>query len=104
MRLSLLLCSMAGAGLSTGCAGKLPPRAPLLILPVAESLRAPCPRPVRPAAPSVGELAGFSIEQEAAISGCEALKEAAVQTIDAHNRLAAALAAGPKRRWWRGWR
>lgn len=52
--------------------------------------------------PSVGELAGFSVEQEAAISVCEMRKDAAVATIEAHNRLADAPAAS-KRPWWRRW-
>jgi len=54
----------------------------------------------------VGELAGFSVEQEAAISICEARKDAAILTMDAHNLLAAAMAQRreAKRPWWRAWR
>ena len=43
------------------------------------------------------------MEQEAAISICETRKDAAVQTIEAHNQLVSALAErlAPKRPWWR---
>ena len=71
------------------------------------SLREPCPRPARPDAPSAGQLAGFSVRQEAALSVCEGRKDAAVAVIDAVNswaaRLAAALATPPQRAWWRLW-
>ena len=83
-------------------AAPAPARPTPLTIPVAEILRAPCPRPPRPMSPSVGELAGFSVEQEAAISVCEMRKDAAVATIEAHNRLADAPAAS-KRPWWRRW-
>ncbi len=54
----------------------------------------------------MGELAGFSVEQEAAISGCELRKDAAVQVIDAYNATEEALSGNalePKRPWWRLW-
>lgn len=96
---------IAGAALLTGCATKPAPGPGRLIMAVPEVLRAPCPRPIRPAAPSVGELAGFSVEQEAAISGCELRKDAAVQVIDAYNATEEALSGAlePKRPWWRRW-
>lgn len=63
-------------------------------------LRAACPRPARPDNPTVGRLAGFSIEQEAAIAVCDARRGAAVAILDA-----AESAAEPKKRrqWWRVW-
>lgn len=71
------------------------------------ALREPCPRPDRPETPSAGQLAGFSVRQESALSVCEARKDAAVAVIDAVNayaaRLAAALAPGARRPWWRLW-
>ena len=51
-------------------------------------LRDPCPRPDRPAAPTVGELAAFSVRQEAAIGVCEARKDAVVALIDAQAKAA----------------
>lgn len=93
---------LAGPMLLTACASPAPATLAPLTIPVADILRAPCPRPPRPTSPSVSELAGFSVEQEAAISVCEMRKDAAVTTIDAHNRLASASAAS-RRPWWRRW-
>ena len=71
---------------------------------MAATLRAPCPRPDRPGAPDVGALAAFSLAQEAAISVCEARKDAAVAVIDAGDAAATALARPAARRpWWRVW-
>jgi hypothetical protein len=50
----------------------------------------------------VGELAGFSVEQEAAILVCEARKDAAVLIMDAYGGVAAKPEV--KRRWWEIWR
>ena len=102
-----LTCCAAGLLASTACATRPGPTAPPppLQAQVAASLREPCPRPDRPAAPGVGELAAFSVRQESALSVCEARKDAAVAVIDAFdaaaNRLAAALA--PKKPWWSRW-
>ena len=63
-------------------------------------LRAACPRPDKPAAPDAGALAAFSLRQEAAISVCEARKDAAVAVIDAADAALASLAK-PAPRWWR---
>lgn len=70
---------------------------------MASVLRDPCPRPDRPAAPSVGELAAFSVRQEAALVVCEARKDAAVALIDAQAALIArpASVAAKARPWWR---
>lgn len=98
-------CWIAGLAPLTGCATKPPLETAALILPVSETLRGPCRRPIRPQAPSVGELAGFSVEQEAALSACEGRKDAAVQVIDAHNAAAVELERrlAYRRPWWRVW-
>ena len=64
-------------------------------------LRDPCPRPDRPSAPTLGVLAVFSVRQEAALSTCEARKDAAVALLDAE--AAALRPPPPKRPWWRVW-
>ena len=70
---------------------------------MAAVLREPCPRPDRPQAPTLGALAVFSVRQEAALSTCEARKDAAVALVDA--AAASVLAPSPKvkRPWWRVW-
>ncbi len=78
----------AGLLASTACATRPPPPAALPPIPVAQVLRDPCPRPDRPPAPNVGELAAFSVRQEAAIGVCEARKDAAVALIDAQAKAA----------------
>jgi hypothetical protein len=47
---------------------------------------------------TVGDLAAFSVRQEAALSACDARRAALVETVDAHNRLAASAQAKPTRR------
>jgi len=47
----------------------------------------------------VGDLAGFSIQQEAALSVCEARKDAAVSVLDAINAMLKRVAETPRRRW-----
>ena len=66
-------------------------------------LRAPCPRPDRPPAPDAGALAAFSLRQEAAISVCEARKDAVVAVVDAGNAALSALAKPAPRRWRLPW-
>ena len=66
-------------------------------------LRSACPRPDRPATPDAGALAAFSLRQEAAISVCEARKDAAVTVIDAGNAALASLAKPAARRWRLPW-
>ncbi len=83
-----LMCCATGLSASTACATRPPPPALLPPIPVAQVLREPCPRPDRPAAPTVGELAAFSVRQEAALGVCEARKDAAVTLIDAQSRAA----------------
>ncbi len=84
---------------STACATRPPTLAPPLQLPVAATLRAPCPRPDRPDAPDLGALAAFSLRQEAALNVCEARKDAAVGVLDAGNAALRALAKPEPRRW-----
>jgi hypothetical protein len=69
---------------------------------VAQSLRQPCPRPPADFA-TFGDLGAFAIKQEAALSVCEAMKTALVQTIDVHNAAVSQLAAKPPRRKWWPW-
>jgi len=52
-----------------------------------------------PSSPTVGDLAGFSIQQEAALSVCEARKDAAVSVLDAINAMLKRVAETPRRRW-----
>lgn len=66
----------------SGCA---PRPVPALTIPVPESLREPCPRPDPAKVATVGDLAAFSIEQEAALGVCDVRRAAAVQIIDAAN-------------------
>ena len=66
---------------------------------MADALRQPCPRAdgaqeVR----TVGDLAAFSVRQEGALSVCEARRTALVDTVDAHNALAAQIGVGAKPR------
>lgn len=84
------------------CAGKPPPLTSLVI-PVAQSLREPCPRPAAEFV-TVGDLAAFTVRQEAAISICDARRGAAVATIDAANAMQAQLAKALKPKpWWHVW-
>ena len=66
---------------------------------MAESLRRPCPRPAADFA-TLGDLGAFAVKQQAALSVCEAMKTALVQTIDVHNAAAASLARPARRKWW----
>jgi hypothetical protein len=47
---------------------------------------------------TVGELAAFSVRQEAALAVCDARREALVAGVDAHNALVAQTAGGDGRR------
>lgn len=68
------------------------------------AVRAPCPRVPRPDAPTVGELAGFSVRQEAAINVCEAYKDAAVAIMDAHNLMVDQILQRTRPKpWWKIW-
>jgi hypothetical protein len=79
---------------STGCATP----APVLTLPTPASLRAPCPRPARPTNPTVGDLAAFSVNQEAALSICDDRRSALVSIADAYNKAVGEMAK-PRKHW-----
>lgn len=97
-RLSLALFAMSGCALSASCATKASP-SPFLSIPVAENLRTNCPPADNPeAVQTVGDLAAFSIRQEAALQVCDARRGALVATIDAANAMAAQVAAKPRKR------
>jgi hypothetical protein len=73
-----------------------------LAIPVSPVLREPCPRPDFQAVQTVGELAAFSVRQEAAVAVCDARRSAAVAVIDAANAMNAQMAEKLKPRpWWR---
>lgn len=76
-------------------------------VPVANSLRLPCPRPDLPSVPSSGDpsaqvraIMAFSIRQEAAINICEGRKDSLVAVIDQFNR-STLEAAYQQRPWWK---
>lgn len=84
-------------------------------MPVAETLKAPCPRPNLPQLPNaipaqrdaavdqvLRPVMAFAVKEEAAVSVCEARKDAAVAVIEAHNQLVTDLAK-PQRPWWKFW-
>ena len=96
-RRCLKLYATAGVLAFGGCATR-PPGPAMLTLPVAEVLRQACPRPDGvEAVRTAGELAAFSVRQEAALAVCDARREALLQGVDAHNALAVQIAA-PRRR------
>lgn len=85
-----LTCSLVGALASTGCAHRPPP---LLTVPIADSLRAPCAGPPTESVATIGDLAAFSIRQEAALAVCDARREAVIGAVDAHNAVLKSLGA-----------
>lgn len=98
LRPFLSLYAVLGLLAFGGCASQAS-QPPLLSIPVAETLRAPCPsakgaESVR----TIGELAAFSILQQAALVVCDGYRSALVQTVDAHNALAAQMVAKPRKR------
>lgn len=68
-----------------------------MLIPVPETLREPCVGPSTDGVVTVGDLAMFSVRQEAVIAVCDAKRAGAVALIDQRNRL-----AKPKP-WWRFW-
>lgn len=83
--LSLAMFLMLGVG---GCNAT----APRATLTIPQSLRAPCERPDPQGVATVGELAGYSIKQDAAIAVCDARRAAVVAIVDGAQ-------AKPKKRW-----
>ena len=98
MRGFAALCALAVAGCATATA-----TAPPISIPISSLLREPCPRPPGyETAVTVGDLAAFSVRQEAAISVCNERRAAVVSVLDAYNSMAAQMAEKLKPRpWWR---
>jgi hypothetical protein len=98
----LLMFSALGVLASTACEHLTPPTPGALQATIPAKISQACPRPDRPKAPSIGDLASFSIEQEAAISVCDTRRAAAVSIIELQNKTSAAVAAAmkPKHWWW----
>ncbi len=67
---------------------------PPLSIDVPASLRAACERPEVGDLSTIGDLAGFAIQEEAALAVCDTRREAVVAIVDAHNK-----AITPKPRW-----
>ncbi len=99
----LLSSLLLGVLASTGCAHSPPPTG-LIQVQTPALLRQACPRPPRPDSPTIGDLATFSIEQEAAIGVCDARRSALAQIVDVQTRAQADLTrALSPRPWWRVW-
>lgn len=86
---------IVGPLLLSGCAKP----APVLTIPVPQSLREACPKADPEPVKTVGDLAAYSIQQEANLMICEARKDSAIAIIDAH----ADATQQPKRPWWKVW-
>lgn len=84
MKRALILCLLLA-----GCAHQ-PAK---LQIPVPQSLREPCERPNPESVQTVGDLAAYSIRQDAAIKTCSSPGDALVSLIDAANGVKA-------KRWW----
>lgn len=91
MRLFLMTFCLAGALALTGCASKPPP----VLIPVPDALRERCVGPSTEAVETVGDLAVFSVRQEAVIAVCDARRAGAVALIDQRN------AQVTPKPWWR---
>ena len=99
----LPLLLLLGLLASTGCAHSPQPSG-LIQIQTPALFRQACPRPTRPDSPTIGDLATFSIEQEAAIGVCDARRSALVQIVDVQDRAQAALTrALAPRPWWKVW-
>lgn len=89
LRRSLMMFGTLGLLASTGCAGA--PTSPRIMAP--QTFRTECAGPATAGVATVGDLAAFSIRQEAALQTCEAKRAGLVALIDA--------AQPVKRPWWR---
>ncbi len=78
--LSLTMCLALGATALTGCAATPKP----VTIRVPDMLATPCPRPDPSDVSTIGDLATFSIRQEAALGVCDARRAALVEVIGAH--------------------
>jgi hypothetical protein len=83
----LTLCLTLGALALTACAHQLEP----LTITVPAPLDEACPRPDAGEVETIGDLATFSIRQEAALGICEARRAALVSLIEGHRQI-----VGPK--------
>ena len=92
LRRSRLLSWTLGAAALTAGATTPPAAAPLSI---PDTLRRPCAGPDPAGVATVGDLAAFSVRQEAALQVCEARRSALVEIEEAYARVTA-----PTRRWW----
>lgn len=75
---------------SQGCATSTPS----LQISLPDSLKARCDSPDPSSVRTVGDLAGYSVQQKAALEVCNARKHAIVSIVEAFNR-----AVKPKTRW-----
>ena len=94
MRPFPLLFLMLGAPGLTACATATAPT-PGKAIP--QSLRTACDRPDPAGVKSIGDLAAFSLRQEAALSICDSRRAAVVAVADAY------AARAPLTHWWQGW-
>jgi hypothetical protein len=90
VRLALLLPLVPGLALS-GCATQ----APQVQINLPQSLKDPCERAEIGPLATVGDLGALVIRQEAAVSICDAKRDAVVSIVDAYNQ-----SAKPKRWFW----
>lgn len=89
----LTICALLGALASTACASQ--PKPPTI--PVPDALRQACVGPAADGVQTVGDLAVFSVRQEAAIALCDARRASAVALIDQAN------GTSDERGWWPPW-
>lgn len=68
-----------------GCSGCATTTPPPLQIPVPASLRAACEHPAPDAVQTIGQLAAFSLRQDAALDICDARRSALVAIIDGVN-------------------
>lgn len=93
MRLFLTSFCLAGGLALSGCAKAPPP----VLIPVPDVLREPCVGPPVEPVQTIGDLAVFSVRQEAVIAVCDARRAGAVALIDQRN------AQVTPKPWWRVW-
>jgi hypothetical protein len=89
IRLTPLWPTLCGLALA-GCATQAPP----MQINLPQSLKAPCERAEIGPLATVGDLGALVVRQEAAVSICDAKRDAVVSIVDAYNQ-----AVKPKR-WW----
>lgn len=77
-RLGVTLAALA----LTACA-PMTPRLPNITIP--ESLRSKCEKPTPESVQTIGDLAAFSLRQNAMIEVCDARREAVVSIVDGYN-------------------